>query len=405
MFGTLQGIGMTLDFQQVQLQVREMGKSAPARQEELRQRREEAQALMENCAGEIEELRRKVQDAVELDASLRCALPVILPDGTPQHLNAHYPLPPLPAQATILAADGSQIDLDRHAEVEYGLVNVGAIQMRLGSPQPPSMTIRCELIADEQLENLTVAGLALKRDIQERSMLVELAARAPAPVITFTDGPMELWGSKEAISAGQASEYQRNLKQYLDVLDRLCSLGAITAGYVDKPSANLVVRLLEVARATPEDLRDLRQYRPLRGVSDRFMYRDLLESGERSSVFAMQTQSAKNYPGHSALHFFYLNVGHPGQPWVARVEAPQWVVSDPAKLDSLHAVLVDQCRILGGRAYPYLLHRAHETALVSHQEREQVTNMIALELRKRGIYIEGISQKQAAKNLAGRTRH
>ena len=94
---------------------------------------------------------------------------MLLPDGTTQPLDAHYPLPPLPAQATILAADGSQINLDRHAEVEYGLVNVGAIQMRLGSPQPPSTTVHCELIADEQLENLTDASLALKRDLEERS--------------------------------------------------------------------------------------------------------------------------------------------------------------------------------------------------------------------------------------------
>lgn len=395
---------MTLDFQQVQEQVREMGKSAPARQEELRIKREEALALLQNYAGEIEELRRKVREAVLQDASLRCALPVLLPDGTPQPLDGHFPLPSLPAQATILAADGSQINLDRHAEVEYGLVNVGAIQMRLGSPQPPSTTVRCELIHDEQLENLTEASLALKRDLEERSMLVELAAQAPAPVITFTDGPMELWGSKDATSAEQASEYQQSLKQYLGVLDQLCSLGAITAGYVDKPSANLVVRLLEVARAAPEDLRDLRQYRPLRGVSDWYIYKYLLGPGERSSIFAMQSQSAKNYPGLSALHFFYLNVGRLGHPWLARVEAPGWVIGDQTKLDSLHAVLVDQCRILGGRAYPYLLHRAHETALVSHQERDQVTNMIVLELRKLGIDIEGISQKQAVKNLAGRTR-
>ncbi len=395
---------MTLDFQQVQEQVREMGKSAPARQEELRAKREEAMSLLKSYAGEIEELSGKVREAARQDPSLRCASPVMLPDGTPQPLDAHYPLPTLPAQSTILAADGSQINLDRHAEVEFGLVNVGAIQMRLGSPQPPSTTIRCELIADEQLENLTVASLALKRDLEERSMLVEMAAQAQPPVITFTDGPMELWGSQDATSAEKASEFQQSLKQYLDVLDRLCSLGAITAGYVDKPSANLVVRLLEVARATPEDLRDLRNFRPLRGVSDRYIFNQMLAPGERSSVFAMQSQAAKNYRGPLALHFFYLNVGRRERAWVARVEAPAWVIEDANALDSLHAVLVDQCRILGARAYPYLLHRAHETAVVSLQERDQVTNMIALELRKRGVAIEGISQKQAIKNLAGRTR-
>ena len=67
-------------------------------------------------------------------------------------------------------------------------------------------------------------------------------------------------------------------------------------------------------------------------------------------------------------------------------------------------MLVDQCRILGSRPYPYLLHRAHETALVSLQEREQVTQMIVLELRQRGVPVEGISNKQYAKDQPGRSR-
>jgi len=55
-------------------------------------------------------------------------------------------------------------------------------------------------------------------------------------------------------------------------------------------------------------------------------------------------------------------------------------------------------------AYPCLVHRALETAVVSLQERDQVTNMIVLELRRRGISIEGTSYKQTAKELPGRTR-
>jgi len=66
---------------------------------------------------------------------------------------------------------------------------------------------------------------------------------------------------------------------------------------------------------------------------------------------------------------------------------------------------VDQCRILGTRPYPYLLHRAHETALVTFQDRDQVTQMIALELHRQGIPIQGVSYKQANKDLPGRTRY
>ena len=394
---------MALDFQQVRDQVKQLGEAALQRQQELDQKRGEALALLESCAGEIEHLRSKVEEVRQRDPSLRCALPVILPGDNPQPLNAHYPLPALPPQATILAADGSQINLDRHAEVEYSLVNVGAIQMRRGSEQPPQTTVRSRLYYDEHWLNLTDARLALTRDLEERSLLAELAAAAPAPLITFSDGPIELWGAKDG-TAEDASLYQENLSKYQDVLTRLSQIGATTAGYVDKPAANLVVRLLEAVKASPADLEDFRKFHPLSGVSDRYLYLNILEPGERSAVFALQSQAAKNYPGPLAVHFFYLNVGRAQKGWLARVEVPAWVAHDSARLDMLHAVLVEQCRILGARAYPYLLHRAHETAVVSLQERDQLTQMILLELRQRGVAIEGASQKQAAKDLPGRTR-
>ncbi|MGW8251112.1 MAG: DNA double-strand break repair nuclease NurA, partial [Anaerolineales bacterium] len=334
-----------------------------------------------------------------------CAIPMSMPDGSlnSERMDAGFPLPTLPASATLLAADGSQISFDRHAEVAYSLVNVGAIQMRLGSPAPPQTTIKCELFYDERLYEQTEAILALTRDLQERAMLAELAAQVEPPVISFTDGPVELWGVKDG-SPQEQSAYQQSLEKYLDVLTRLCELDVITAGYVDKPGANLVVRLLEVASAQPADLANIRRYQPLRGVTDKALFQEMLAPGERSAVFAIQSQSAKRYPGQLSLHFFYLNVGRQGYPSLARVEVPAWVAQDPQKLEALHAVLVDQCRVLGVRPYPYLLHRAHETARVGLQERDQVTQMILLELRRRGLAVDGVSNKQFAKDQPGRSR-
>ena len=72
-------------------------------------------------------------------------------------------------------------------------------------------------------------------------------------MITFTDGPLELWGAKDA--GGEAgSEYQRSLEIYLKALGQLHALGATNAGYVDKPGANLLVRLIEVASLSEAEL-------------------------------------------------------------------------------------------------------------------------------------------------------
>lgn len=393
---------MALDFQQVREQVRQLGENAPLREKRLKQLRDQARELLQQNENELDRLREKVQRAVQLhDPSLRCALPLQEP------LAAHFPLPALPEKATLLAADGSQIDLDRHAEAEYCLINVGAIQMNLASPEPPRPTVLCHLLYDEQLYTpsgtITEASLALRRDLNERAILAGLAEQAEPPVFTFADGPMELWGGKDR--DGEAREFQKSLQEYLGVLARLCDLQVATAGYVDKPAANLVVRLLEVALVPEPELAEIRQRHPLRGVRDADLYQDLLEPGERSPVYALQSQSSRNYTQALALHFFYLNVGRPGKPALARVEIPAWVVDDRAMLDGLHAVLVSQCRMMGSRPYPYLLHRAHETALVSLQEKEQVTQMIALELRRRGVQVGEISHKQAHKQLAGRTSY
>jgi hypothetical protein len=224
-------------------------------------------------------------------------------------------------------------------------------------------------------------------------------------VITLTDGPLELWTT--TLEEGRvAGEFKKSLDIYLGVLRKLHEINATTAGYVDKPGADLVVRLLEVAKAGDDDLAELRKYHPFKGVTDIELYRDLLQPGERSAIFGIQSRSSKPYLGDVRLHFFYLNVGRDEHPYLARVEAPAWVIEDPSMLDALHAVLVSQCRMIGARAYPYLLHRAHETALVNLEDKEQVTQMIVNELRKRGLEVAGSSAKQYNKDVSGkRTRY
>ncbi len=398
---------MSLDFQQVREQVKQLGENAPRRAEILRNQRQQALEFLQDETLDLEALHRRVKRvASEFDASLRCALPLIEPGQPAERLDFRHPLPSLPPSATILAADGSQIAPDRHAEVNYCLINLGAIQMRLGALDAPQVTVQSRLMYDDQLYTpagqITDARLALIRDLKERERLADLAEQAEFPVITFTDGPMELWGAREG---EQELEFKRSLDDYARVLTRLQTLEVATAGYVDKPGSTLVVRLLEVARATDSELKDIRHSTPFRGIKDIDLYRRLLEPGERSTVYAIQFRSHASYPGSLALHFFYLNVGRPGHPWLARVEVPAWVVRAPLMLDGLHAVLVDQCRVMGSRPFPYLLHRAHEAAVVTLEERDQVTQMIALELRQRGVEMDEASYKQSAKDLPGRTRY
>ena len=391
---------MSLDFLQVSQQVQQLGEKAGQHRRDLKTRLVETPQLLEERSQDIENLRRKVQEVVRNnDPTLRCALPVS------EALNTHFHLPTLPELVTLIAADGSQIFADRHAEVEYCLVNTGAIWMRYGSGEAPTTSIQSQLIYADQLEGMSDDRLSLQRDMAERVRLLELASQAQPPVITLTDGPLEIWTT--TLEEGRvAGEFKKSLEMYLGVLRKLHELNATTAGYVDKPGADLVVRLLEVASAKDEDILQMRTYRPFKGVTDSELFSDVLQPGERSAIFGIQSRSSKPYQGEISLHFFYLNVGRPGHPYLARVEIPRWVVDEPSLLNALHAMLVSQCGMIGARRYPYLLHRAHETAVVSLEDKEQVTQMIVNELRKRGLDVAGQSAKQYNKDVSGtRTRY
>jgi hypothetical protein len=377
---------MSLDFQQVRQQVRQLGESAPQRESRLQVLRQQARRLLETHAHELEGLRQKVQEVVRsYDPSIRCAMPAAEP------LTAHYPLPPLPAQLVLLAADGSQIFLDRHAAVEYFLINIGTLQMSYGEARSPSITVQSDLYYGDDLH---IAGA-----YPSEQKLADLVEQIPGEIITLTDGRLELWGASPQEAGGEASQppEARGLEAFLAALERLQASGATAAGYVDKPSEDYVVRLLEVASLPVEQARQ----RPLLGVRDIDLFRALLAPGERSAVFEVQTRFANIYRRRDASfapHFFYLNVGRPGHPWLARVDMLAWVAADSQRLDGLHAVLVHQCGMLGARPYPYALHRAHEIARVTPDEKDQLEMMIANELRKYGILVEE-SNKQFLKNL------
>ncbi len=397
---------MTINFQQIYAQVKDIGQSAKERRIQKEQAQTTARRLLEQYACELDSLRAKVEAAKAADPNLRCACPL---DET---LASSYPPPASVSPAVLLAADGSQINPDRHAAVQFCLINVGAIVLRGGSGAAPEIHTHSQLLYGEELETqtgtMTERLVALRRDLKERSLLEELSRDEKGAVITFTDGPLELWGGRDG---EDARAYQDALQSYLSVLSRMQAQGVVTAGYVDKPSANLVARLLEIASASVGEesiLSNLRDYHPLRGVSDRWLYGEkaapLLPPGHRSAVFGLQSRAEKEYQGRLALCFFYLNVGAEGHPWPVRVEIPRWVADDAQILGLLHAALVEQCRLMGSRPYPYLLHRAHEVAVVGLEEKYQVEQMLIQELRRQEQEVDDGSYKQSAKNLPGRTR-
>ena len=384
---------MAIDFQQLYPQIQNFVTQTYAYHQEWQTARSLCFETLKEQAQNLTALNHRIEQLGSNQLRvLRCAKPV------KENLNAHIPLPKLDRLPIVLAADGSQILPDRHAAVYYGLINVSGFVLPYGQSAVPQITQACELIYGNQLENFSDARLALQRDIAERRMILDLGKTIAAPCVALVDGPLELWAERG--QSGEEQElYQRNLETYFTILSDIYQEKIIFAGYIDRPESNYLVRLLEIGRARDDELAELQRYHPFSGISDIDLLADLLKPGERSAVFSLQSHTNMQFPPHSQIHFFYINVGRENQAWLGRVEIPAWVALEKELVDLVHATIVSQCQIMGGNAYPYALHRAHEIAVVSFDEKEQVTRWITTEMLRCGLPMGMVSHKQGLKNL------
>lgn len=387
---------MPLNYLHLQNQICNMADAAASRRQELDARLSQCEMLLHVQAQNIIRLQEKVEKAAARDKNLRCADPVS------EALDAHFPQPSVPMACTILSADGSQITPNPHEAVFYGVVNVGVFCIQPGSGQTPTTATFTDLIYEENDPNeaapITEELINLQRDVFERQKLAEFARGIPAPLLTLTDGPLELYHEPR-----ENQKYKEYFEKYIAALSDLALLNTLTAGYVDRPRAALLVNLLELA-AQPDSAEELREH-PFAGLSDLALMRRLLQPGERSAIFRLQFRYSSEFSGRKALHFFYLNVGSSDRPAVARVEIPLWVAGTPASVDLLHTVLLDQARQSGLHPYPYALIRAHETAVVKMDEHEALNGLIQNELLRRGIPLQTDSEKLANKKVGVRTRY
>lgn len=387
---------MPINFQQIRVAIQKFAQQAPTQAKLRDQQLLMALSQLETCVAGAEEFHQKIQSVITINPDLRCALPA------KEIINRVFDPVETFKEVVLLAADGSQIIPNQHLAVQFGVINIGSIRMQSGAV--PQTAIESELLYADEI--LTDQGylvgeeiIALRRDYKERSHLLKTALQEEQQVITLTDGPLELFHQGR-----ETAEYQQLLHNYLDTLSTLADQKILTAGYVDKPGGDLVIRLLELSSLPEEQLTDAGKFRPFKALNDADLFGKLLLPYQRSAVFQLHSSSANRFQGDLSIHFFYLNVGKEGKPQIARVEFPAWLLSNPAHVDLLQDQLLDQCAIMGARAYPYLLHRAHEISTVSYAEREHILGLMQQSLYGQGLEPGQKSSKQFHKDLPGKTR-
>jgi len=394
----------------------------------LNQLTEEVNALGTNAAERLAELNEQLPHALAAltslgvaDAELRARISKAgnrwpgadVPEDSREPVGARFPCPPHPAELNVLGADGSQIYPDRHGSALYYVINIGSIAYPHGRNEPPVIFAdphvyyeETDLYGDEGEGQIPGAIIDGRRDAAELGELARLALeRKGEPTVALVDNGLILWLALQ-LPDRHKRQVEKVLADYLGYLNALQISGAAVAGFVGRPRNVNVLALLHLSELPLNQINDdtLRANR-YRGLTDLLVFERLLQPGERSALFINNSPvNQRDFANHGhQIYFYYLNVGRTDVPEIARVEVPEWVVKDQAKLDLVHAAIVEQCRVPNG--FPYVLVRAHELAVVTMEEREAFDQMVQGALIQRGIFSR-ISQKAQTKQwTAGRRRH
>jgi hypothetical protein len=328
-------------------------------------------------------------------------------------LNAAIDPPTPPETATIIATDGSQIMPDRHAAYLYYLINVGGIIYPHGSGDSPQVFSEPDIVYPEDTDdaiikfNANSGTVSIERDLKEIGTLADKTfanRHMPAPILSIVDQRLLYWpiGGEGVADNFAVTEWGNKMTKIKDA-------DALLAGYIDRPGTSAVATLLR--SLTAENLSDfdwktLGTKAATGGLIDTDIFRELLQPGQRSKLFVNISQPNEgfiNQDPDNEVCFFYLNPGMSGKQ-IARVDVPRWVADLPDGVETVHALIISQCRIIGD--YPYVLARADEMAVVGRQDASELNFMLDIIMQRHGIASD-ITAKQGSKELArgGRTRH
>ena len=331
--------------------------------------------------------------------------------GISEPLTRSHPPDAAPRDYIVLAADGSQIEIDRDSPLDVYLINVGRIRIRYGAASEAS--IDSETHVYYKPEDLIIGGrrrpgrehvigssvIAARRDTAEVRALADMAEQLPhdVPAIGLLDGSLTQWRVAEADSSADPTIRA----EYLDALARLKDVAAerdfAVASYISRPRALEVVNALRIA-ACPFETPNCGTYcgdraeeeRPcdsVAGVRDRDIFDELLQDGgERAGIFRSESDESAAYGEHRP-HFTYMA----SDTELARVEIPQWSLGRVALLQTL---LWDQIHLGGG--YPLALAEAHEEAVVRAEDRQLFRQLLEDEALRRSIP-DRVSSKSTAK--------
>lgn len=391
---------MSLDFNKVSSQVVDMALNLKKSAADRRQRLTLAGNKLRDDSYGLNKLQKRIKES---KTSLLLAEPT-------EKLDNRYSAPSSPSEFTILANDGSQIDVSRHSPARYFLINMGNVRLDYGAhpnaylENNPRLYYTEDELIIKPLKNtdrpwLIEGGLlGLKRDAVEMAELARLAEELETErtALALVDGTLVKWGF-ESKKYDEAVIKELLVNGFLKELERIKSLNnqrhLTVAGYISLPGSTEVANALRLMLC-PEEIVNCDKHclnkrmgeRPcdaIDGIRDRDIFAELLNEGERSGLFASTSKVVMKHYGSQHIYFFYVKLDEE----IARIEVPQWVAFNKDKLKLTHALVIDQAR--RGLGYPAALAEAHEQAVVKNTDKYTLEQMIEVALYKEAGTIQG----------------
>ncbi|MDP6141946.1 MAG: DNA double-strand break repair nuclease NurA [Dehalococcoidales bacterium] len=402
---------MSLDLTKIAQQVEKMVAHFNGSGRQRQQRLKKALDILTNEATNLDKLRKKIASS---KTSWLVAEPVDEPDR-------HYASPPAPEDFTIIATDGSNIDVDRHQLIKCYLINIGSVILNYGTNSGAVLDSSPHLYSDD--EDLVITSpeanrrgqpiegalLGIKRGVEECRHLARIAVELPAngQVLALLDGSLILWGlvSKDYPEFVTQALLDNGFLRYLDQMRKLnnSQKKLATASYISFPRSTDVVNALRVAicpyqapncdRYCDKISWGKRECDNISGVTDRELFSALLDEKERSALFISQSSIVKKRYGAHRVYFFYLKVDDE----IARIEIPEWVALNESRLELTHVLILDQCR--RGHGYPVALAEAHEQAVITGADRGNLQQLMETLMAE-----ECLPTTTSAKSRSKRTR-
>jgi hypothetical protein len=333
--------------------------------------------------------------------------------GLKDGLDTRYKYSSLPIEYSVIATDGSHIEVDRHQSTQCYLLNISKVMLHYGKYPDAVLENIPRLYAGE--ENLVISSpdsrrrqqlvegnlLAARRSVEECRHLAEMALKLPtgSTNLALLDGTLMLWSldpypeyvTDILLDKGLLVEFDR-IRQA--AIDRKIVFGS----YISSPRSTDVVNALRIA-VCPHEVADcdlfcntgVHDCSNLAGIIDSQLFINLLGPGERSALFISRSKVVKDHYKEHEILFFYLRV----EDEIARIEIPAWVAHDQANIELMHGLIMEQCH--KGDGYPVALSEAHEQAVVTASDRENFWQLVESTLIEDHLAIQTTGKSRSKK--------